>query len=88
MARQVLWRILQLGLAVGLVMAVVLSFSKSLIPSLFSQDPMVHQMALSCMPFVAMSMVGREGPAWLHSSLLCWACSNEVHLAQCPREQL
>ena len=57
MARQVLWRILQLGLAVGLVMAVVLSFSKSMIPSLFSQDPSVHKMALSCMPFVALCMV-------------------------------
>ena len=65
MARQVLWRILQLGLAVGLVMALVLSVSKSLIPSLFSQDPGVHKMALSCMPFLALCMV---------SSGVCWGC--------------
>ena len=88
MARQVLWRILQLGLAVGLVMAVVLSATKSLIPSLFSQDPRVHAMALSCMPFVALCMVSREGPAWLHGSLLRWACSREVHVARCPGELL
>ena len=88
MARQVLWRILQLGLAVGLVMAVVLSFSKSMIPSLFSQDPSVHKMALSCMPFVALCMVSGEGPAWLHSGLLRWACSSELRMARCLREQL
>jgi len=56
MARDVLFRTLQLGVAVGLLIGVAIYFARHKLPHLFSSDPRVQSIAARALPLLAVFM--------------------------------
>lgn len=56
-ARSILLRILQIGIAVGVTVGIAAYATRSLVPTVFTQDHVVSELVQRVMPVVALFMV-------------------------------
>lgn len=62
MARDVLFRTLQLGSAVGMLIGGTIYLARFNLPLLFSSDPMVQRIAARTLPLLSVMMVSSAEP--------------------------
>lgn len=80
-ARQFLIRLIQLGAAFGSILAGSLFFGSSLLPTFFTRDATVAELAAGVLPFVAFMLVNPSLPCLPSLSLATKPCQHYIDAA-------